>query len=54
MEGNDRNRTTLPGNELHLERVRGMSMHNRTHVTFLKTVVRKRTAEDNRVMWLHR
>ena len=39
MEGNDRNRTTLPGNELHLERVRGMSMHNRTHVTFLKTVM---------------
>jgi hypothetical protein len=53
MKSNDRDRTTFRRNELDLERIGGVTMHNCTHVALLKTVVRERTAKHNRVWWLH-
>ena len=53
-ERDNRYRRALSGYELDLESILGMTMHNRSHVAFLKTHIRERPAKYNRVMWLHR
>jgi hypothetical protein len=54
MKGYDGNCPALRRNELHLERVAGVAMHDSAYVPLFKAVLRERTAKHYRVMWLHR
>jgi len=54
VQAKNRDGSTFRRDELDLECIGGVAMHNGAHVALLETVVWERAAEHNRVMWLHR